>query len=169
MEGKVKPDYGQAVGICTVAAQKELVGLAVIAVIDPAHRRADAPGRGPGRLPRRGHPLRAAPGRLHGQLRRRLGQRQEADRGRAITAAAARPSTRPSIVGDTVGDPLKDTAGPALNPMIKVINLVSVLSAPLLVHFRKITPGVVLFLVVAFAAVVVSIWYSKRTARPRRA
>jgi K(+)-stimulated pyrophosphate-energized sodium pump len=41
------------------------------------------------------------------------------------------------VVGDTVGDPLKDTAGPALNPMIKVVNLVSLIAAPIIVKYAN--------------------------------
>jgi uncharacterized membrane protein len=53
--------------------------------------------------------------------------------------------------------------------MIKVINLIAVLSAPLLVQLRKITFGVVAFLVFAVAAVVVAVWYSKRQTPAERA
>ena len=67
------------------------------------------------------------------------------------------------VVGDTVGDPLKDTAGPALNPMIKVVNLVSLIVAPVIVKYQNLGFFGWLIVAVLFALVVWAFLQSKKS------
>lgn len=160
MEGKVKPDYKKAVDICTVAAQKELIGLALIAVVSPILiglvLNVEALGGFLAGVILSGQLLAvfmATAGGAWDNAKKIIEDGSHGGKGSEAHKA--------SIVGDTVGDPLKDTAGPALNPMIKVINLVSLLSAPILIHLHRADIGVIIGIVICLFLIFGAILYSK--------
>jgi K(+)-stimulated pyrophosphate-energized sodium pump len=161
MEGRVKPDYARAVSICTLAAQKELIGLALIAVLAPLivglTLQVEALGgflAGAILSAQLLAVFMANTGGAWDNAKKTIEDGLYGGKGSACHKAA--------IIGDTVGDPLKDTSGPALNPMIKVINLVSVLAAPIIIQYKRLTPGLVVVVAILLAVAVAAILYSKR-------
>jgi K(+)-stimulated pyrophosphate-energized sodium pump len=164
IEWKVKPDYQRAVDICTVSAQRELVPLALIAVLSPiavgSLLGVEALGGFLAGVILSGQMLAvfmSTSGGAWDNAKKTIedglygGKRSEAHHA--------------AVVGDTVGDPLKDTAGPALNPMIKVINLVSLLAAPVLIVYQipgKTSAGMIGSGLICLMIIVGSIVFSKR-------
>jgi K(+)-stimulated pyrophosphate-energized sodium pump len=170
MEGKVKPDYAQVVGISTTAAQKELIPLAIISVFLPIAigliLQVEALGGFLAGVILSGQMLAVYMANAGGAWDN--AKKMIEDEPRDLVANTGKGSERhkASVVGDTVGDPLKDTAGPALNPMIKVVNMVSLLAAPILVTYSKMSVGTILLAVGLLLAVGVAIWWSKKPAKP---
>jgi K(+)-stimulated pyrophosphate-energized sodium pump len=157
MEGKVKPDYARVVGISTASAQKELIPLAVISVCLPIAVGlafgVEALGGFNGGVILCGQLLAVFMANAGGAWDN--AKKSVEDEPRNIQANTGKGSERhkASVVGDTVGDPLKDTAGPALNPMIKVVNIISLITAPLIVQYstgygRFIVAGLLLVAVI---------------------
>jgi K(+)-stimulated pyrophosphate-energized sodium pump len=164
IERTVKPDYQKAVDICTVSAQRELVPLALIAVLSPIFVGAllgvEALGGFLAGVILSGQLLAvfmAGAGGAWDNAKKMIEDGLYGGKGSDAHHAA--------VVGDTVGDPLKDTAGPALNPMIKVINLVSLLAAPVIIAFQKpgqASAGMFLTGLACLAIIISAITYSKR-------
>ena len=170
MEGKVKPDYEQAVTISTVAAQKELVSLATIAVVTPIVvgllLQVEALGGFLAGIILSGQLLAVFMANAGGAWDNAKKTIEDESRDLAANTGKGSERHKASVVGDTVGDPLKDTAGPALNPMIKVVNLVSLIIAPIIVQYQGLTFGKVIIALVLIAALAWAITTSKREAEP---
>ncbi|HEX9117813.1 MAG TPA: sodium-translocating pyrophosphatase, partial [Anaerolineae bacterium] len=137
-EGKVLPDYRTAVGISTTAAQRELLPVGILVILIPI-----VVGFLLGAAALAGFLAGVI---LSGQLLAVFMSNTGGawDNAKKVVedghfGGKGSEAHKASIVGDTVGDPLKDTAGPALNPLIKVINLISAIIAPIVIAFRQPT------------------------------
>ncbi len=154
MNGTEKPEYGRVVDICTRDSLRELVTPGLLAVMAPI---AVGFGLGVGAL---GAYLAGAIGTgtlMAVFLSNSGGAWDNAKKmvedghygGKGTDAHAA------TVVGDTVGDPFKDTAGPAINPLLKVMNLVALLVTPAIVGFALPTQNSTSLLIALFATAVI--------------
>jgi K(+)-stimulated pyrophosphate-energized sodium pump len=165
MDRTERPEYGRVIDICTAAAQRELATPALLAILSPA-----VVGFGIGDLA-----LGAflAGTILTGQLmanflnnsggawdnaKKYIEDGHEGGKGSESHKAA--------VIGDTVGDPFKDTAGPALNPLIKVMNLVSLLILPAVISLHHDTVLRTIIAVAAGAVILGGVAFSKRKMAP---
>ncbi|WP_046529075.1 sodium-translocating pyrophosphatase [Cellulomonas sp. FA1] len=163
MTGEVRPEYGRVVDICTRDSLRELATPGLLAAFAPI-----AVGFGLGVGPLAGFlagaigcgvlmaVFLANSGGTWDNAKKIIEDGNYGGKGSPAHAAA--------VIGDTVGDPFKDTAGPAINPLIKVMNLVSVLIAPAVVvvsvgddanHVVRLSIAVVAT-AIAFGAVIAS-------------
>ena len=156
MKGTEKPDYARVVDICTRDSLRELATPGLLAVMAPI---AVGFGLGVGAL---GAYLAGAigTGTLMAVFLSNSGgawdnaKKMIEDGKFGGKGSEAHKST---IVGDTVGDPFKDTAGPAINPLIKVMNLVGLLITPAIVGFT-LDDNQTMNMVIALLATLVIIW-----------
>ncbi|MFD3307823.1 sodium-translocating pyrophosphatase [Streptomyces sp. NPDC058656] len=165
MDYTEKPEYGRVVDICTKDALRELATPGLLAVLTPI---AIGFTLGVGAL---GSFLAGAIGTgtlMAVFLANSGGAWDNAKKlvedghhgGKGSEAHAA------TVIGDTIGDPFKDTAGPAINPLLKVMNLVALLIAPAVVKFSygedKSVGMRVLIAVLSLAVIVGAVYVSKR-------
>ncbi|MEV0352950.1 sodium-translocating pyrophosphatase [Nonomuraea sp. NPDC050680] len=161
MDGTEKPEYGRVVDICTRDSLRELATPGLLAVMTPI-----AVGFALGYAPLGAFLAGAiACGTLMAVFLSNSGgawdnaKKLVEDGHHGGKGSEAHEAT---IIGDTVGDPFKDTAGPAINPLIKVMNLVALLVAPAVVLYAGNPALRIGITVVAVGVVVGAILVSKR-------
>ena len=175
MSGEKRPDYAPVIDICTAASLRELATPALLAVLTPV-----IIGFGINYFAL-GAFLAAVI--LTGQLMANFLSNSGGawDNAKKFIedgnyGGKGSDAYRAAVIGDTIGDPFKDTAGPALNPLIKVINLVSLLILPAVISLRD-NPGARFSIAgVALVVLIGAILFSKHavarrcrpTARPTR-
>jgi K(+)-stimulated pyrophosphate-energized sodium pump len=160
MDYTEKPDYSAVVDICTRTSLRELMTPGLLAVLAPLVAGFFLGAEGLGAF--------LAGAILTGQLLAVMlsnagGAWDNAKKfiEEGNYGGKGSESHKAAVIGDTVGDPFKDTAGPALNPLIKVMNLVALLIAPLVVAHAEDTAVRAGVVAVAATVIAVMIWISK--------
>ena len=160
-EGKQTPDYTRAVEISTKAAQSELIPLGSIAVLAPIVvgllLKEQALGAFLGGVIVSGQLLAVFMANAGGAWDNAKKYIEDGNFGGKGT-----PQHDAGVVGDIVGDPLKDTAGPAINPIIKVMNMVGLIMAPIVVEFGGFSP---LTIGIVLVSVIIVAWAYRRSDR----
>jgi K(+)-stimulated pyrophosphate-energized sodium pump len=165
--GTKDPDYARVVSICTAEAQRELIGPGLLAVLTPVvvglwlHK--EALGGFLAGIILSGQLLAvfmANAGGAWDNAKKFIEDGHYGGKGSEAHKA--------SITGDTVGDPLKDTAGPALNPLIKVMNMVSLLIVPFVLQAESPSPWVWGVIAVSLAGLAWAVMHSKRESAAMR-
>jgi K(+)-stimulated pyrophosphate-energized sodium pump len=160
MDYSVKPDYARVVDICTKTSLRELLTPGLLAVLSPIIAgfllKEEALGAFLAGAIVTGQLMAVMLSNSGGAWDNAKKYIEEGNFG-----GKGSESHKAAVIGDTVGDPFKDTAGPALNPLIKVMNLVALLIAPLVVEYAEDTAVRVSIGVVAAVVLSASIWVSK--------
>jgi K(+)-stimulated pyrophosphate-energized sodium pump len=182
-EGTKKPNYGRVVDICTAAAQKELIGPGLLAILVPVlvgfALGAIALAGFLGGMIVSGQLLAVFMANAGGAWDNAKKTIEDEPRDMKANTGKGSEKHKASVTGDTVGDPLKDTAGPAINPLIKVMNMVSLLIIGLILPYDKTVLQILgkhdvevaakshdtLFwgaIIVSLAGLIWAVWQSKR-------
>jgi K(+)-stimulated pyrophosphate-energized sodium pump len=161
MAGTETPDYGRVVDICTRTSLRELMTPGLLAVLAPIITGfafgAEALGAYLAGAILTGQLLAVMLSNAGGAWDNAKKLVEE-----GLYGGKGSEPHKATVIGDTVGDPFKDTAGPALNPLIKVMNLVALLIAPLVVAYAGDLPVRWAIAAGAFVVLAGAIWYSKR-------
>ncbi|MDQ3962917.1 MAG: sodium-translocating pyrophosphatase [Actinomycetota bacterium] len=160
MSGEKRPDYGPVIDICTAASLRELATPALLATLSPViigfGINYFALGAFLAAVILTGQLMAvflSNSGGAWDNAKKYIEDGHEGGKGSEAHKAA--------VIGDTVGDPFKDTAGPALNPLIKVMNLISLLILPAVINLQD-SPMRFVIAGIALAILIVSIAFSKR-------